>query len=144
MRGALKPGGVMAPLNSPPPQRPEVIIDFAVEEGLLSVGLKNVGGTSAYRVRTLFDKPFYGLGGEKSICGMRLFRGLDFMPPEKEYWQFVDCLRAYTKRREPMRIKATISYRDRDGNRYEETMSHDLRIFLELGQAKLTNAQSHG
>ena len=134
----------MAHLTSPPPQRPEVIIDFAVEEGLLTVGLKNVGSTSAYHVRTLFDKPFCGLGGEKSISGMRLFRGLDFLPPEKEYRQFVDYLRAYAKRKEPLRIKATVSYRDRDGNRYEETMWHDLRIFLELGQARLTKIQNYG
>src|SRR6266702_5125427 len=133
-----------APLNSCPAQRPEVIVDFAVDEGLLTVALKNVGSTSAYRVRTVFNKPFCGLGGEKSISGMRLFRQVDFMPPEKEYRQFIDRLQAYAKRREPMRIKATVSYRDRDGNQYEETMSHDLRIFLELGQAKLTNAQSHG
>ena len=126
------------------PQRPEVIIDFAVEEGLLTVALKNVGNTSAYRVRTLFDKPFCGLAGEKSISSMRLFRSLDFLPPQKEYRQFVDHLQAYAKRREPLRIKATVSYRDRDGNRYDETMLHDLRVFLELGQAKLTNAQAYG
>ena len=133
----------MVPYNLAPLSRPEVIIDFAVEEGLLTVGLRNVGCTSAYRVRALFDKPFCGLGGEKSISGMRLFRGLDFLPPQKEYRQFIDRLQAYAKRKEPMRIKATVSYRDRDGNRYEETISHDLRVFLELGQAKLTNAQNY-
>jgi hypothetical protein len=127
----------MAPLNSPLPQRPEVIVDFAVDEGLLTVALKNVGCTSAYRVRTVFDKPFCGLGGEKSISGMRFFRHVDFMPPQKEYRQFIDRLQAYAKRREPMRIKVTVSYRDRDGNRYQETMLHDLRIFLELGQATI-------
>lgn len=120
-----------------------MIIDFAVEEGLLTVGLKNVGGTSAYHVRTAFDKPFRGLGGEKSISGMRLFRGLDFIPPEKEYRQFVDRIQVYANRKEPMRIKATVSYRDRDGNQYEETILHDLRIFLELGQAKPINAQNY-
>lgn len=133
----------MVPQNSKPSSRPEVIIDFAVEDGLLTVGLRNVGGTSAYRVRTLFDRPFCGLSGEKSISGMRLFRGLDFLPPQKEYRQFIDRLQTYAKRKEPMRIRATVSYRDRDGNRYEETIAHDLRVFLELGQAKLTNAQNY-
>ena len=131
----------MAFSNPPLVQRPEVIVDFAVEEGLLTVGLKNVGCTSAYRVRTVFDKPFYGLGGEKCISGMRFFREVGFMPPQKEYRQFVDPLQAYAKRKGPMRIKATISYRDRDGNRYEDTMLHELRIFLELGQARLTQAE---
>ena len=134
----------MNSLISPPSQRPEVIIDFVVEDGLLTVALKNVGNASAYRVRTIFDKPFCGLGGEKPISSMRLFRSLHFLPPQKEYRQFVDHLQHYAKRREPLRIKATVSYRDRDGNRYEETMLHDLRIFLELGQAKLTNSQTYG
>jgi hypothetical protein len=123
--------------------RPEVIIDFSVEDGLLSVSLKNMGGTSAYRVRTSFDKPFSGIGGEKCISEMRHFRNLDFLPPQKEYRQFIDHIQSYVKRREPLRIKASASYRDRDGNRYEETMMHDLRIFLELGQARLINTQNY-
>jgi hypothetical protein len=134
----------MASLNSPLAQRPEVIVDFALEEGLLTIALKNVGCTSAFHVRTVFDKPFCGLGGDKSISGMRLFRQVDFMPPQKEYRQFIDRFHAYAKRREPMQIKATVSYRDRDGNRYQETIRHDLRIFLELGQATLTKIQNYG
>ena len=132
----------MAPSNMTLIQRPEVVIDFAVEEGLLTISLKNIGSTSAYRVRAVFDKPFYGLGGEKCISGMRLFRQLDFIPPQKEYRQFVDSLPTYAKRKEPMRIKATISYRDRDGNRYEDQVVHNLRIFMELGDAKLTKPET--
>jgi len=138
-RRAQLPGFV-----SQPSHRPEVVVDFAVEDGLLTITLKNVGNTSAYRVRTVFDKRFRGLAGEKCISGMRIFRNLDFLPPQKEYRQFVDHLQHYAKRREPLRIKATVSYLDRDGNRYEETMVHDLRMFLELGQAKLTNTQNYG
>ncbi len=128
--------------TQPLPHRPEVIIDFAVEDGLLSVALKNVGSTSAYRVRTTFDKPFHGLGGDKPISTLRLFRELAFMPPQKEYRQFIDHLHAYAKRKEPLAINATVSYRDRDGNRYQESIAHDLRIFLELGQAGPHNPQA--
>jgi hypothetical protein len=120
---------------------PEVIVDFTVDEGLLSVCLKNIGDGSAYRVRTVFDKPFYGLGGEKCVSRMRVFREVAFMPPGKEFCQFVDMLGRYAKRREPMRLKATVSYRDRTGNRYEDTMVHDLRIYLELGRARLASAK---
>lgn len=118
-------------------RKPDIIVDFSVDEGLLNVCLKNIGSGSAYRVRTLFDKPFYGLGGEKCISRMRLFREVSFMPPQKEFSQFVDLLANYLKRKEPLRIKATVSYRDKAGNRYEDTMVHDLRIYLDLGQAKL-------
>ena len=120
-----------------PEDRPEVIVDFGVEEGMLSVILKNIGRASAYAVKTEFDKDFYGLNGEKCISRMRLFRRVDFMPAGKEFCQFVDILASYAKRKEPMRIKASVSYQDREGRRYRETMAHDLRIYLELGQAKL-------
>jgi hypothetical protein len=125
-------------------RRPEVIVDFIVDEGMLSVCLKNIGAGSAYRVRTVFDKPFHGLGGEKCVSRMRVFREVAFMPPAKEFCQFVDVLGRYAKRREPMRIKATVSYRDRTGNRYEDTMAHDLRIYLELGRARLASAKQGG
>jgi len=41
-------------INTNGAPRPEIVVDFAVEEGLLNVSLKNVGGSSAYRVRTVF------------------------------------------------------------------------------------------
>jgi hypothetical protein len=130
--------------NTASVRRPEVIVDFVVDEGMVSICLKNIGDSSAYRVRTIFDKPFYGLGGEKCISRMRVFREVAFMPPQKEFRQYIDVLASYAKRREPMRIKATVSYRDRDGNRYEDTMPHDLRIYLELGQARLARQKIGG
>ena len=134
----------MIPQKDSLPCRPEVIVDFSVDEGMLSVSLKNIGSGSAYVVKTEFDKPFYGLNGEKCISRMRLFRRLDFMPPGKEFCQFVDILASYAKRREPMRVKAILSYRDRDGNRYTETIAHDLRIYLELGHATLSKQREGG
>jgi hypothetical protein len=124
--------------------RPEVIVDFCVAEGMLSVSLKNIGRASAYVVKTEFDKDFYGLNGEKCISGLRLFRRVDFMPAGKEFCQFVDILASYAKRKEPMRIKASVSYQDRGGRRYRETMAHDLRIYLELGEAKLIRQTQGG
>ncbi len=118
-------------------RRPEVIVDFDVEDGLLTIHLKNIGGRSAYAVKTTFDRRFHGLGGQKCISEMRLFRHLEFMAPQKVFSQFVDVLANYAKRKEPMRIGATISYRDREGNRYEDHIVHNLRIFLELGQARM-------
>ena len=111
---------------------------------MLDVCLRNVGDSSAYRVRTAFDKPFYGLDGEKLISSMRMFREVAFMPPGKEFRQFVDMLGRYSKRKEPMRLKATVSYRDRAGNRYQDTMAHDLRVYLELGRARLASETKGG
>jgi hypothetical protein len=130
--------------NDRPVRRPEVIVDFAVDKGMLNIYLKNVGDGSAYRVRTVFDKAFYGLNGDKCISRMRMFREVPFMPPGKEFCQFVDMLGHYAKRKEPMRLKATVSYRDRDGKRYHDAMAHDLRIYLELGRATVVPARNGG
>lgn len=123
-------------LPNPLDARPEVIVDFDCDEGLLTVALKNIGQGSAYRVRTQFDKPFYGLQGDKCISAMRVFRNVEFMAPGKEFRQFIDRLDRYAKRKEPMRLLATITYRDRDGRRYEDKIAHDLRVYLDLGQVR--------
>jgi hypothetical protein len=113
--------------------RPDVIVDFIAKRGVLFVSLKNIGARSAYVVRTRFAPPFHGLGGEKRLSDMLLFRQLGFLPPGKEFRQLVDPIAAYFQRREPAKITATITYRDRDGRRFEEVIEHDLRIFKDLG-----------
>lgn len=114
-------------------RRPEVIVDFTSYDGMLFVMLKNIGARSAYRVVTRFDKPFRGLEGTKVISEMRLFARLEFLPPGKEFSQFIDPVAVYLKRREPTRITVTITYADREGHRFEETIKHDLRVFADLG-----------
>jgi hypothetical protein len=114
--------------------RPQVVVDFSVDDGLLFVALRNAGGESAYKVTVRFDHAFRGLGGRKDLSVLRLFRRLDFLPPGKIYTQLVDPLAHYAARGEPLRIAATATYADRDGNRYDDVMRHDLRVYLELGE----------
>jgi len=113
--------------------RPDVIVDFSAPESLLYVGIKNIGARSAYRVVTTFDKPFHGVDGTKCITDLQLFRSLPFLPPGKEFLQFIDPLSAYFQRREPTRLRVTIRYADREGRKYEEIIPHDLRIYRDLG-----------
>ncbi len=117
-------------------QRPEVIVDFMAEEGLLHVVLKNIGARSAYRVTVEFDKPFNGLGGRKVISDLQLFRYLQFLPPGKEFRQFVDPVADYFKRGEPARLAATVRYTDREGQKFQEVIAHDLRIYRDLGYTR--------
>jgi hypothetical protein len=134
----------MATYDNVVDRRPEVILDFTNEEGLLTIHLKNIGARPAYAVKTAFDRPFHGLDGKKCISEMRVFRNLEFMAPGKDLSQFIDVLGNYAKRKEPMRIAATISYRDREGKRYQERIVHNLRIYLELGQAKIISKRQGG
>ncbi|MGD0696265.1 MAG: hypothetical protein ABSB82_15545 [Terriglobia bacterium] len=116
--------------------RPEVIVDFIAEEGLLYVVLQNIGASSALGASAVFDKPFHGLEGRKCISAMQLFKRVEFMPPGKKFVQLVDSLAAYFKRREPTRITVTVSYTSREGRKFQEVIKHDLRIYRDLGYTK--------
>lgn len=120
---------------TPAEARPDVIVDFQVEDGLLSVVLKNIGAASAYGVVTRFDHPFHGLGGRKNIADLALFRSLAFVPPGKTFVQLVDHVGAYFARREPRRLEVTVTYADRDGRTYTDVMPHDLDIYRDLADA---------
>lgn len=115
--------------------RPEVILDVEVRHGLFSVTLSNIGPRPALAVTTTFDAPLTALGGTKKLAGLRVFRELPFMAPGKVFEQFVDPLAVYVARQAPLRFTATITYKDREDRAYEESMTHDLRVYLELGQA---------
>ncbi len=125
-----------APEASNDTNRPEVIVDFISQDGLLFITLKNIGARSAYRVTTRFDKPFRGLEGRKCISEMQLFKRLEFMPPGKEFAQFIDTIDTFFRRREPHKVTATIAYTDRARRRFKDVITHDLRIFRELGHIR--------
>lgn len=139
-RNAARIAAPDSPLS--PVRRPEIIVDFLADQALLYVVLKNIGTRSAYRVITNFDKSFYGLGGKKCISTLQLFQHLLFMPPGKEFVQLVDSLGAYFGRREPSRLSATITYQDREGQEFEDVISHDLRIYRDLGFTAKTPLRS--
>jgi hypothetical protein len=126
-----QPGPVERP-PATPAVRPDVIVDFSVDHGLLIVALHNIGALSAYDVTTTFDHPFHGLGGRQEISALPLFRAVPFMPPGKRIGQLVDTAHAYFQRDEPTRLVATISYADRDGHRYSEAVPHDLTVYRDL------------
>ena len=130
---ARRPGPVAAPANLPA-VRPDVIVDFLVDRGLLFVALHNIGGASAYEVVTRFDRPFHGLGGRKDLSRLALFRSLLFLPPGKQISQLVDHLDAYFQRDEPTRLTATITYVDRNGVRYKEVVPHNLEIYRDRAE----------
>jgi hypothetical protein len=114
------------------PARPEVIVDFRFEQGLLYIALVNISAVPAYRVSVRFDKPFRGLGGECDVSSLRLFRRVEFLAPHKRIETLLDSSRAYFQRREPTAIKATVAFRDAAGKAQTREIAHDLRIYQEL------------
>lgn len=119
----------------PTTHRPDVIVDFSLDRGLLSVALRNIGGASAYQVATRFDRAFHGLGGRTNVAALPLFQSMPFLPPGKHLSQLVDTFDAYLQREEPTRLTATITYADRDGRQYRDVVPHDLNTYRSLAEA---------
>lgn len=120
-----------------PGPRPDVIVDFDCVRGLLFIVLKNIGERSAYRVATSFDRTLLGLGGQKRISELQLFKRVEFMPPGKEFRQFVDPVAICVKQNRLGKISVTITYTNREGQSFSERIVHDLRIYRDLGYTNI-------
>src|SRR5262249_41621609 len=112
--------------------RPDVIVDFVFEDGMLFVAVQNIGSQPAQRVQVAFDPPFKGLGGEVSIPELPLFRNIEFLAPSRCIRTLLDSSSAYFSRKEPAQITATVSYSDRSGHEFACTMLHDLAIYRDI------------
>ena len=109
--------------------RPDVIVDFLYDDGMLQVAIENIGERPAVDVSVAFDPPFRGLGGEIDLSSMPLFQRLPFLAPRRRIATLLDSSAAYFARGEPTKIAVTIRYADRSGARYEEVIRHDLDIY---------------
>ena len=112
--------------------RPDVIIEFLFDQGLLHLALRNIGDRPAIAVSVKFDKKIVGLGGLKDISTLPVFRQLEFLGPSREIIVFVDQTHSYFARKQPGKISARISYSDSEKQKYVVTINHDLEIYREL------------
>lgn len=112
--------------------RPEVIVEFLFEDGLLFISVKNIGARPAANVTVKFNKPLIGLNGAKDISALALFRNIEFLGPGREIVSFLDSSSSYFKRKQPTRISASITYRDLEKRSYEMKIKHDLEIYRDL------------
>jgi len=112
--------------------RPDVIVDFLFEDGMLFITVQNIGTQPALRVHVAFDPPFKGLGGTASIPQLPLFRNIEFLAPSRSICTLLDSSVAYFARQEPERITATASYSDRSGHEFSCSILHDLAIYRDI------------
>jgi hypothetical protein len=124
--------------------RPDVIVDFVFEDGMLFVAVQNIGSEPAVRVHIAFDPQFKGLGGAASIPELPLFRNIEFLAPLRSIRTLLDSSAAYFARQEPERITVTISYSDRSGEKFSCTIVHDLTIYRDLAFIPKAERISHG
>ena len=120
-------------------RKPEVIVDFIFDDGLLYIAVKNIGALPAYKVCTQFDKEFRGVAGEKIISALALFKCIEFLPPQKEIRTFLDSSAAYFDRNEPAMISTRIIYQDSRKRRYVNKIDHNLEIYKDIGYIRVND-----
>ncbi len=118
-------------------RKPEVIVDFIFDDGLLYIAVENIGALPAYKVSTQFDKEFRGVAGEKKVSDLALFRCIEFLPPQKEIKTFLDSSAAYFERNEPVMISTRITYQDSRKRRYVNKIDHNLKIYKDIGYIRI-------
>jgi hypothetical protein len=118
--------------------KPEVIVEFLFDRGVLSLSVRNIGSRAAMKVAISFDRRFTGLGGAKEISSLPLFKNVEFLGPAREIVTLLDTSASYFKRKQPTKIAARVSYLDADDRKYEATIHHDLEIYRELSWVSST------
>jgi|SRR5258705_773430 len=114
------------------PSRPEVIVEFLFDHGLLYISVNNIGNRPAISVSVKFDKKILGLGGTREISALAVFKNVEFLGPQREIVSLLDSSSSYFKRKQPTKISALITYQDLEKRRYEISIKHDLEIYRDL------------
>ena len=94
--------------------------------------LKNIGDEPARKVTTKIGGKIIGPDGKKEINGLNVFRDVEFFAPGKEFRILVGAAATYFSTKQPTRFTAAITYSDRDGRSYSESITHDLSIYEDL------------
>jgi hypothetical protein len=113
-------------------RRPEVILEFLFEGGMFYVAINNIGVRAAYKISVNFNKKIVGLGGQKEISELPLFKNLEFLGPNRELKILVDTSHSYFERKQPTKVSARVAYSDAENCKYETTINHDLEIYRDL------------
>jgi hypothetical protein len=110
----------------------DVVLDVEFERGLLFLVLENLGGAPAHTVRVRFDSPLTGLGGERRIDRLQIFRRLEFLGPGRRIRVFLDRSALFFAREEEGVVSARVSWRTEDGARRSRTIRHDLAAYRDF------------
>lgn len=126
-----------------PPREADVILDVEFDDGLLFLVLENAGFRPAHAVRVRFQGPLKGLGGERRIDRLRVFRRLEFLGPRRSIRIFLDRSALYFARREPTRLEVRITWRTDEGARRSRTIHHDLDAYRDFPYLEVPTDAQH-
>lgn len=115
-----------------PNGKPDVLVDFVFDQGLLWIAVCNVGQAAAHNVVVTFPLPLMGLGGKQDFAALSLFRNLSFLPAGKRIETFFDDSAAFFRRGGPTQVITTIMYKGPSLEPYAKTLVHDLQIYKDI------------
>ena len=110
----------------------DVILGVELDRGLLFLALENLGDLPAHTVRVRFAQPLHGLGGEKRVDRLQIFRRLEFLPPHRRIRIFLDRTELFFARKEPTELAVTVTWRTDDGHRRRRELRHDLAAYRDF------------
>ena len=110
----------------------DVVLDVEFDRGLLFLVLENLGDGPAHTVRVRFDAPLTGLGGERRIDRLQLFRRLEFLAPGGHIRVFLDRSALFFAREQETAFEARLTWRTDEGERRSRTIRHDLAAYRDF------------
>lgn len=113
-------------------QGPLVLLDLDHDAGAFELVLVNCGDEPALDIRVEFSRKLTGIGGSAVISELPLWSGLGMLRPGKEIRVFLDAASNVFRKRSPRKFTATVTWRDLDGNTFDETYRHDLDAFRDV------------
>jgi|SRR5215216_6410133 len=125
--------------------RPFVVIDFHPWSTIIELLITNTGSTLARNVRFQFTPPLVSTHDDATergrISDLNLFKnGIPSLAPRKEIRTFFDEFPARLDRGLPMSYDVGVSYEDPSGERYSETTSLDLAMYIGTGESSATTS----
>ena len=109
-----------------------MILDVELERGLLFLVLENLGKLPAHNVRVRFDKPLHGVGGDRRIDRLQIFRRLEFFGPRRRIRVFLDRSALFFAREERTAFEVRLGWRTEDGKRGSRRIRHDLTAYRDF------------
>jgi len=110
----------------------DVVLDVELDRGLLFLVLENLGDAPAHAVRARFDGPLTGLGGDRRIDRLELFRRLEFLGPHRRIRVFLDRSALFFAREERTAFEVRLGWRTEDGKRGSRRIRHDLTAYRDF------------
>ena len=110
----------------------DVILDVEHERGLLFLVVQNLGDLPAHNVRVRFEGPLRGLGGERRLDRLQIFRRLEFLGPRRRIRIFLDRTALFFAREEPTELGVTVTWRTDRGERRRREIRHDLAAYRDF------------